>query len=83
MKKFSAIIAAFVLVFSLASVLFGAIPVKYSVVFPTTGTQADGARLLGQIIEKVSEGRLVMEFYPSAQLGDKASTFEGLSMGTV
>ena len=83
MKKFSAILAAFVLVFSVASVSFGAIPVKYSVVFPATGTQADGAKLLGQIIEKVSEGRLVMEFYPSAQLGDKASTFEGLSMGTV
>lgn len=83
MKKFSAILAAFVLVFSVASVSFGAIPVKYSVIFPATGTQADGAKLLGQIIEKVSEGRLVMEFYPSAQLGDKASTFEGLSMGTI
>ena len=83
MKKFCAVLVALVLVLSLSAVSFGAIPVKYSVVFPATGTQADGARLLGQIIEKVSEGRLVMEFYPSAQLGDKASTFEGLSMGTV
>ena len=83
MKKFLAVLAVVAFVFSLAGASFGAIPVKYSVVFPATGTQADGARLLGEIIGKVSEGRLAMEFYPSAQLGDKASTFEGLSMGTI
>ena len=57
MKKFCAVLSALVLVLSLSAVSFGAIPVKYSVVFPATGTQADGARLLGQIIEKVSVRR--------------------------
>ena len=57
--------------------------VKYSVTYPATGTQAEGALALGELIEECSEGRLKMEFYPSSQLGDKASTFEGLQMGTV
>ena len=82
-KKLLVVLAVAVSIFALPVVSHGAIPVKYSVVFPATGTQADGARLLGEIIGKVSEGRLVMEFYPSSQLGDKASTFEGLGMGTI
>lgn len=61
----------------------GTITVKYSVTFPATGTQADGANALGALIEECSEGRMKMEFYPSSQLGDKASTFEGLRAGTI
>lgn len=57
--------------------------VKYSVTFPATGTQADGALALGELIEECSDGRMKMEFYPSSQLGDKAATFEGLAMGTI
>lgn len=60
-----------------------AIVVKYSVTYPATGTQADGAYALADIIEEVSEGRLKMEFYPSSQLGDKAATMEGLKAGTI
>ena len=60
-----------------------AITVKYSVTFPATGTQADGANVLAELIEECSEGRLKMEFYPSSQLGDKAATFEGLKAGTI
>ncbi len=59
------------------------IKVKYSVVFGATGVQADGAKALGELIKECSDGRLEMEFYPSAQLGDKASTFEGLMAGTI
>lgn len=60
-----------------------AIVVKYSVTYPATGTQADGANALAEIIEECSEGRLKMEFYPSSQLGDKSATFEGLRAGTI
>lgn len=60
-----------------------AITVKYSVTYPATGTQADGANALAELIEECSDGRMKMEFYPSSQLGDKASTFEGLGMGTI
>lgn len=60
-----------------------AIVVKYSVTYPATGTQADGAHALADIIEEVSDGRLKMEFYPSSQLGDKAATMEGLKAGTI
>lgn len=60
-----------------------ALVVKYSVTFPATGTQADGANALGDLIEEESDGRMKMEFYPSSQLGDKASTMEGLQAGTV
>ena len=59
------------------------IAVKYSVTYPATGTQADGANALAELIEECSDGRLKMEFYPSSQLGDKASTFEGLRAGTI
>lgn len=57
--------------------------VKYSVTYPSTGTQADGAKKLGELIEQCSNGRMKMEFYPSSQLGDKTATFEGLANGTV
>ena len=59
------------------------IVVKYSVTYPSTGTQADGAIRLGELIEECSEGRMRMEFYPSSQLGDKTATFEGLGNGTI
>lgn len=59
------------------------IVVKYSVTYPSTGTQADGALKLGELIEECSEGRMRMEFYPSSQLGDKTATFEGLGNGTI
>ena len=57
--------------------------VKYSVTFPATGTQADGANRLGELIKECSEGRMVMEFYPSSQLGDKIPSMEGLRTGTI
>lgn len=61
----------------------GPIKVKYSVTFGATGTQAEGAHALAALIEECSDGRLQMEFYPSSQIGDKASTFEGLIAGTI
>lgn len=57
--------------------------VKYSVTFPATGTQADGANRLGELIAECSEGRMAMEFYPSSQLGDKIPSMEGLRTGTI
>ena len=57
--------------------------VKYSVTYPSTGTQADGANRLAELIDECSEGRMKMEFYPSSQLGDKAATLEGMAMGTI
>ena len=57
--------------------------VKYSVTFPATGTQADGANRLGELIKECSEGRMAMEFYPSSQLGDKIPSMEGLRTGTI
>ena len=57
--------------------------VKYSVVFASSGTQADGAKALGDLISQHSNGRLEMQFYPSAQLGDKVATYEGLQNGTI
>lgn len=57
--------------------------VKYSVVFASSGTQADGAKALGELIKQHSNGRLEMQFYPSAQLGDKVATYEGLQNGTI
>lgn len=61
----------------------GPIKVKYSVTYGATGTQADGAHALADFIKECSQGRMVMEFYPSSQIGDKASTFEGLKAGTI
>lgn len=59
------------------------VKVKYSVVFAATGTQADGANRLGELISEKSDGRMTMEFYPSSQLGDKVATMEGLINGSV
>lgn len=59
------------------------VKVKYSVTFPSTGTQADGANRLGELIAEKSDGRMTMEFYPSSQLGDKVATMEGLINGSV
>ena len=61
----------------------GPIKVKNSVTFGATGTQADGAHALADFIKECSNGRLIMEFYPSSQIGDKSSTFEGLQAGTI
>lgn len=82
-KRFAIIATIVMFLIAVPTVSYGAIAVKYSVTYPATGTQADGAHALAELIEKCSGGRMVMEFYPSSQLGDKASTFEGLSMGTI
>lgn len=43
------------------------IKVKFSVTFPATGTQADGANRLGELIAECSDGQMEMEFfYPSS-----------------
>lgn len=60
-----------------------AIVVKYSVTYPSSGTQADGAKALAELISQESAGKMKMEFYPSSQLGDKSATFEGLQGGTI
>ncbi|MDR1534116.1 MAG: TRAP transporter substrate-binding protein DctP [Planctomycetota bacterium] len=56
---------------------------KYSATCPSQGILADGCRALGRLIKEESQGRLVSEFYPSAQLGDKIASMEGLAAGTI
>lgn len=60
-----------------------AVILKYSATCPPVGTQADGALKLGELIKEYSGGELVMEFYPSSQLGDKVETLAGLQKGTI
>lgn len=57
--------------------------IKYSVTFPATGPQSDGARVLMDLVKKYSNGNLIIEFYPSSQLGDKIASMEGLIAGTI
>jgi len=88
MKKIISLICVLAMTFSLfgcssAEELFSQVVVKYSVVFPATGAQADGANELGKLIEECSDGGMKMEFYPSSQLGDKVATFESLQAGTI
>lgn len=60
-----------------------AVILKYSATCPPVGTQADGALKLGELIKEYSGGELVVEFYPSSQLGDKVETLAGLQNGTI
>ncbi|WP_346705426.1 TRAP transporter substrate-binding protein [uncultured Agathobaculum sp.] len=93
MKKIVSLFCAAAMVLSMAACSGGsntagtedgnATVVKYSVVFASSGTQADGAAVLSDLIEEHSDGRLKMEFYPSSQLGDKIATFEGLQIATI
>ena len=86
MKKIVSLFCAAAMVLSMAACSGGsntagtedgnATVVKYSVVFASSGTQADGAAVLSDLIEEHSDGRLKMEFYPSSQLVDKIATFE-------
>ncbi len=61
----------------------GALTAKFSATFPATGTQADGINQLGEFLKEESEGRIVMELYPSSQLGDKIAAMEGMISGTI
>lgn len=88
MKKIISLICVLAMTFSLfgcssTEKLFSQVVVKYSVVFPSTGAQADGAKVLGELIDECSNGGMKMEFYPSSQLGDKVATFESLQAGTI
>lgn len=85
-KKLITVIMASAMVTAAMGVVGNAddtIAAKYSVVFPATGTQADGANKLGEFISQESNGRIVMEFYPSSQLGDKIASMEGMIQGTI
>jgi tripartite ATP-independent transporter DctP family solute receptor len=59
------------------------IVLKYSVVFPPTGAQGAGAEQLEKFMEEYSDGALDFQFYPSAQLGDKLQSLEGLRNGSI
>ena len=87
MKKYLTTVLACCLAFTAVQSASAAdnntIKVKYSVTYGATGAQADGARAFADTIKECSDGRMEMEFYPSSQLGDKASTFEGLMAGTI
>jgi len=61
----------------------GAMAAKFSATFPATGTQAEGINQLGEFLKEESEGRIVMELYPSSQLGDKIAAMEGMISGTI
>ena len=85
-KNFASVLACCLALTAAAPAAFAdntPIKVKYSVTYGATGVQADGAHAFADIIKECSKGRLEMEFYPSSQLGDKASTFEGLMAGTI
>jgi tripartite ATP-independent transporter DctP family solute receptor len=68
-----------------AGVAFGQakIELKYAVVYPPVGAQADGAAALAKFIDQYSNGRLEMKFYPSSQLGDKMPTLQALREGSI
>lgn len=91
MKKRFAFVLAAVVIFSLSAFVgtgesaatSAPVKVKYSVTFPSTGTQAEGAKRLGELIAEKSDGRMIMEFYPSSQLGDKIATMEGMINGSI
>ncbi len=59
------------------------IELKYAVVYPPVGAQADGAVGLVKLIDQYSNGRLVMKFYPSSQLGDKMPVMQALREGSI
>jgi TRAP-type transport system periplasmic protein len=56
---------------------------KYASVFPAVGIQGEGAKALGELIEKKSDGAIDFQFYPSGQLGNKMQAFEGLRTGAI
>lgn len=91
-KKLMAVVLSALMAFGLAgcgstgkagSSAENPLTMKYSVTFSSSGTQAEGANRLGEIIEEKSDKRLRFQFYPSAQLGDKVASMEGLRAGTI
>ena len=66
-----------------AALADGEIAAKFSATFPATGTQAEGINQLGEFIKEESNGNIVMELYPSSQLGDKIAAMEGMIAGTI
>lgn len=56
---------------------------RYAVVYPPVGAQADGAAGLAKFIDQYSNGRLEMKFYPSSQLGDKMPVMQALREGSL
>jgi tripartite ATP-independent transporter DctP family solute receptor len=61
----------------------GKVILKYSVVYPPSGAQGDGARQMEKFMEEYSKGKIDFQFFPSAQLGDKLPSMEGLREGTM
>ena len=59
------------------------IEMKYAVVYPPVGAQAEGAAELARLISESSGGRIVMKFYPSSQLGNQLALLEGLRAGSI
>lgn len=49
----------------------------------TSSQYQAGAEYFKQLVEERTNGAIVVEIYPSAQLGAERDTFEGLSIGTV
>ena len=91
MKKYGRMVKGFV--FAVCTLLIAAgtafgqagnkIELKYAVVYPPVGAQAEGAAGLSKLLSEYSGGRLVMKFYPSSQLGNLMALLEGLRAGSI
>ena len=70
-------------IFATDAVAADPIVLKYSVVFPPNGAQGEGAKQMEIFMEEYSNGALDFQFFPSAQLGDKLQSLEGLRNGSI
>ncbi len=85
-KRAAAMVMAAAMLMTSAGITASAdaeVTLKYSTVFTATGTQADGAQRLKEILEEVSDGRMTLDLYAGGTLGDKVATMEALQMGTI
>lgn len=77
------IITAFTVVLLSASVSFGAVTLKLGHIAEPENPYGQGADHFANLVKERTKGEVIIQVYPSSQLGNQRDLVEGLTFGTV
>ena len=88
MKKFigaatAMLIGGFLLAGGVQSATAGSVVLKYAELNPDTHPMTVVAQEFARLVKEKSNGGIVVDVYPSSQLGDERTVMQGLQMGAV
>ncbi len=82
-RTLRSVLIAFVLVLSTASLSLAAVTLKLGHIAEPENPYGQGADYFAELVKERTNGEVIVQVYPSSQLGNQRDLVEGLTFGTV